>query len=281
MKKNYSQHFQGKLKSYSALAGTVIAAANTANAQAVYTNITPDSTVTTNGGYYDLDLNNDGTFDFRFQLTLNPGSSSYSFPYNKVGVTALDSNEVAGSANGAYIYPLAFNTADTVKPALTWYMGSNQSMASSWGGPSYVYGNWLGAANKFIGLKLHVANTDTNYYGWARLDVDALAHSFTIKDYAVMNISNQPIVIGSGYVGIKENTLFGSAIYNDNRRIFVKTQNPVEGTLTIVNVSGQVVYTGKVEGQETEINLNDVSSGIYFVTLRSENVKFTKKIVIN
>lgn len=281
MKKNYSQHFQGRLKSYSALAGTVIAAANSANAQAVYTNISPDSTVTTNGGYYDLDLNNDGTFDFKFQLTLNPGSSYYSYAYNKVGVSALDSNQVAGSANGAYIYPLVFNTADTVKPSLTWYMGSNQSMGSSWGGPSYVYGNWLGATDKFIGLKLHVPNTDTNYYGWARLDVEALAHSFTIKDYAVMNIPNQPIVIGSGYVGIKENILTGSTIYNNNRLVYIQTKNPIVGTVVIVNAAGQQVYAGKVEGQQSEINLGDISAGIYFVSLRSQNIRLTKKIVIN
>lgn len=281
MKKTYKKNFQDKLKSYSALAGTIIAAANTADAQIVYTDIIPDSTVTTDGGSYDLDLNNDGTFDFTFNLTINPGGSSSSAPppYNKVGVAALNSNLVAGSATGAYIYPLAMNAGDTVKPSLTWNMGTSQSMGSYWGGTA-PYGNWLGKTNKFIGLKLDVSGSI--YYGWARLDVTPTATAFTIKDYAYMNAVNQPIVAGaSASVGIVENNLAGLQIYNDNRRVFIRLQNAVEGTISINNTLGQEVYNSKTEGTEQEIGLADVKAGIYFVSIRSQNIRFTKKIIIN
>src|SRR6476646_2644767 len=137
--RNTSDNFQKKLKSYSALAGTMIAVQQL-NAQVVYTDIVPDSTVATDGGMYNLDLNNDGTFVFTFNQTIT--TSSY-YPANKVGVNALNANMVAGLATGAYIYPSAMNTGDTVSSALTWNIGSSMSMGSYFGSP-YSFGNFLG-----------------------------------------------------------------------------------------------------------------------------------------
>jgi len=281
MKKTYAKNFQDKLKSYSAVAGTVIAAANTADAQIVYTDIIPDSTVTTDSAYYDLDLNNDGTFDFRFNLTLYPGgTSSSALPsFNKVGVTPLNSNLIAGSATGAYIYPLAMNAGDTVQASLTFNMGSSQSMGSYWGGTA-PYGNWLGVNDKYIGLQLDVSGSI--YYGWARLDVSATGNAFTIKDYAYMNAVNQPIVAGATTsVGITENNLSGATIYNDNRRVFIKLKSAVDGTISVNNTLGQEVYAAKTEGTESEISLGDVNPGVYLVSIRSNNIKLTKKIIIH
>jgi hypothetical protein len=279
MEKLYAKHFQNKLKSYSAVAGTIIAAANTADAQVVYTDIIPDSTVITDAGYYDLDLNNDGTFDFNFKLTLYPGgTTSYAVSYNKVGVTPLGSNAINGSATGAYIYPLAMNVGETVQSSLQFNVGGSQSMASFWAGVA-GYGNWQGVTDKYIGLKLDVAGTI--YYGWARLDIEQFATQFTIKDYAYMNAADQPIVIGSGTTGIQQTTLAGVTIYNDNRTVFIQTENEVNGTIRVVNAIGEEVFSKPSDGTASQISLSNVTSGIYFVSITAQNIRYTKKILIN
>ncbi|MCE3279736.1 MAG: hypothetical protein K0S44_1927 [Bacteroidetes bacterium] len=274
--KNQKINFRNKLKSYSALAGTMIAA-GTADSQIVYTDISPDVMVNTDGGSYDLDLNNDGTFDFTFNQIISPGGSSSS-PYNKVGVTPLNSNMIAGSTAGNYVYPFAMNPGDSIKSSLSWNVGTSQSMGSYWGA-SYTYGNWPGVNNKYIGLKLDVAGTI--YYGWARLDVVPLSTSFTIKDYAFMNIAGQPILAGSLSVGIKENNLSGTTIYNNNHTINILTKTFTDGTIRIMNNLGQEVRSAAQTSNHTIIDLSDLNAGIYFVTIITENNKFTKKIIIN
>jgi hypothetical protein len=273
--KNQQSSFRNKLKSYSALAGTMMAA-STADSQIIYTDISPDVMVNSNGGSYDLDLNNDGTFDFTFTETISPGGSSSS-AYNKVGVTPLNSNMVAGSTAGNYVYPFAMNNGDSIQSSISWNVGTNQSMGSYWGA-SYTYGNWPGVNNKYVGLKLDVAGTI--YYGWARLDVDALSTSFVIKDYAYMNVAGQPILAGSLTVGIKENSLSWTTIYNDDRRINVLTEAFTDGIIRIMNNLGQEVRSKVQTGNHTIIDLSDVNTGVYFVTIISDNNKFTKKIII-
>jgi hypothetical protein len=274
--KNQKDNFRNKLKSYSALAGTMIAA-GTADSQIIYTDISPDVMVNTDGGSYELDLNNDGTFDFTFNQIIFPGGSSSS-AYNKVGVTPLNSNMVAASTAGNYVYPLAMNAGDSIKSSLSWNVGTSQSMGSYWGA-NYTYGNWPGVNNKYIGLKLDVAGTI--YYGWARLDVVPLSTSFTIKDYAFMSIADQPIAAGSLTVGIKENQLAGISIFNENRKINILTKGITTGTIRVMNNLGQEIISAAQTGNHTIIDLSDANSGIYFVSIVSENKKFTKKIIIN
>ena len=61
-----------KLKKYSSLIGGAIITQSTAQAGIVYTNIDPDSVFIgandTTNNYYDLDINNDGKNDFRFDF---------------------------------------------------------------------------------------------------------------------------------------------------------------------------------------------------------------------
>ena len=56
-----------KLKSYSALAVSALAASSAANAQIIYTNIA-DTLLDASGETYSIDLNNDATIDFTIIL---------------------------------------------------------------------------------------------------------------------------------------------------------------------------------------------------------------------
>ncbi|MDF2438121.1 MAG: hypothetical protein K0Q95_2497 [Bacteroidota bacterium] len=274
MNETTSRNLHNKLKSYSALAGTLFVA-HQASSQIVYTDIIPDSTVNTDGAMYDLDLNNDGTFDFTFKQTI---TTYMSYPVQKVSVNALNLNEVAGSVAGAYIYPTAMNAGDTIQSSLVWNVGTSQSMASYFGA-SYSYGQWLGATDKYIPLKINVAGTI--YYGWARLDVATLANSFTIKDYAYMNSPGQPILAGATMsVGIAKAESKGITVYNNNREIHINTQTS-QGIVTITNALGQAVLSQQINSEQNIVSLETEKAGVYFVNVKSQQISYTKKIVIN
>ena len=58
MKNNSTPSIENRLKKYSALAGSIVAATGAANAQIVYTDVNPDSVVDQVDSVYMLDLNN-------------------------------------------------------------------------------------------------------------------------------------------------------------------------------------------------------------------------------
>lgn len=273
-----SKAFQNKLRSYSALAGS-LALANSADGQIIYTDISPDSLVNLDGGYYQLDLNNDGLFDFEFTQTITAATgTSGSYNVNAVGISPLDSNAVAGSTAGAYVYPFAMNPGDTVQSTLTWNVGADQSMGSYFGS-GYTYGNWPGLSDKYVGLKINVEGA--LYYGWARLDVAPVAESFTIKDYAYNSVENEMIIIGATSTGIGiHETLQGIKIHAHDNVIYINSDKEMKGLLSVKNTLGQEIHSAQLADQHYEITINNAKPGIYFATVISEGKTKTKKIIL-
>ncbi|MGZ4035668.1 MAG: T9SS type A sorting domain-containing protein [Bacteroidia bacterium] len=269
---------QSKLKSYSALAGSFALFGSQTDAQIVYTNINPDSTVNVGGGLYNLDLDNDGTFDFTINLNIGTASTTS----QQVSVTNVGSNGVAGDTVGMYIYPFALNAGDTIKSSLQFNLGVNQSMGSYFAAGGSAFGHWLGATDKYLGLSFHIGTT--LHYGWARLDVDSLAGHFTIKDYAYNTVADSMIIAGqTGTLGINENTFSkGLSIYSSGKNVNIHFLNelPIDADVKILNVLGQTVYTSGLSNKETIIGLNEVKTGIYFVTVTQKNGVYTKKVQI-
>jgi hypothetical protein len=265
-----------KIKSYSALAGSIALMSSQADAQIIYTDINPDSTTTIPGTSFNLDLDNGGVVDFTFNLTFGTGSGTS----QGVGITAAGTNAVAGSIVGSYTYPLALNNGDTIKSTLQFNGGSSQSMASYFGSGS-SYGNWLGAADKYVGLQFYIGAQ--LHYGWARLDVTATANQFTIKDYAYNATPNEYIIAGEMGVGINENALMdATSIFSSEKNViisFLKDQ-PINAVVKISNALGQEIYNGSLIEKETSINLSKEKTGIYFVTITNKNIVYTKKVYL-
>lgn len=265
-----------KIKSYSALASSIALMSSQADAQIIYTDINPDSTATLSGTSFNLDLDNGGVVDFTFNLTIGTGSSTS----QGVGVSAAGTNAVAGSTIGSYTYPLALNNGDTIKSTLQFNVGSSQSMASYFGS-GYSFGNWLGVADKYIGLQFYIGTQ--LHYGWARLDVTATANQFTIKDYAYNATPNEYIIAGEMGVGINENELMAAtSIYSAEKNViisFLKDQ-PINAVVKISNALGQEIYNQALIEKETSINLSKEKTGIYFVTITNKNSVYTKKVYL-
>ncbi|MBL0104700.1 MAG: T9SS type A sorting domain-containing protein [Bacteroidetes bacterium] len=136
--------------------------------------------------------------------------------------------------------PWALSASDYICDSLaTWYDSTNPG-TMAWG---TSIGNWVGATDKYLALKL-IVGTDT-YYGWARMDLLPSSTSFTIKDYAYESTPNVCIQAGQTGLGVNENlnknmvAVFPNP-FTSSTTIQV-TGNLKNAALAIYNVSGQTI----------------------------------------
>ncbi|MFL5762612.1 MAG: T9SS type A sorting domain-containing protein [Bacteroidia bacterium] len=267
-----------KLKAYSAIAGSLLAAANQADAQIVYTDVSPDSTVAGDGNSFYLDMDNDGTYDFQIGVTIN---ATTAYTSQRVSITAQGSNAVAGDTVGMYVYPFAMNSGDTVQAAQQFNYGSNQSMASYFLPGGSQYGNWVGVTDKYLGLSFYIGAQ--RHFGWARLNVNATGTQFTIKDYAYNAWTDEYIICGQTTAGIAEHQLPKDLnVFSHDKNIVIKFDKevPPGAAYRVTNVMGQELMNGVISDVQTTLQMDKENTGIYFVTVNSSKDSFTQKVYI-
>lgn len=270
---------QQRLKSYSALAGAVAAtagAATEANAQIVYTDVTPDTTVNATNTAYNLDLNNDGTVDFIFGFyagVYNYGSQSFPYNLTYVYTQSTATNKVDTMATE---FPAVHNLNDSIKATNKWSDAGAWLLGYAFTTLPYSGGDWLGATDKYLGVQFAIG---TNiHHGWVRLDHASNASSITIKDYAYNTVPLAPIKAGetSVTVGIPAIEL-NAKVYAHNKVVNVKLGEVKDATISIVDVTGREVTALALGAGSTQIDLSAEASGVYFVNVKTaEGNKVTK-----
>jgi hypothetical protein len=208
-----------RLLGYSATAGVALLAAEQARAEVVYTDLNPDITRTYNLPYA-LDLDGDGTDDVTFVIDQSRYSSyGYRSSYRRVQVNPAVSNSLLLSASSA---PLGSNyLLSNLLPG--WVpTGGIQAFFSTARSPGYPVdltqgGPWLGAVNKFIGIRFQIdpLGANTTHYGWIRMSVGAQAQNFTISDYAYDNAPDTPVTTGV-WLDLDTAGTFGAAFQVDS-----------------------------------------------------------------
>jgi hypothetical protein len=290
-KKRHSS-IENKLKSYSALAAGLVAFVNNSEAQIVYKDIKPDSTIVTNGLYM-LDLNGDGTFDFKLSQLV--GSSSRSnVTLNKVRISPIGIGNRILDTSSSNPYPPAINLYASIGPnpkTLAWTnSGSGEYMlnydritidTSNYKQTHHYYGYWQGVTDKYLGLSIKVDGN--KYYGWVRLDVAKDAKSFTIKGYAYDSIPDQAILSGDTVItNINKNNELSlkTIIYTHNKNLYVsfKVNEPLTGTIHIYSLSGQLLKSAEIVTSENHVRLEDIASGIYIINIQTSKGIISRKI---
>lgn len=283
-----------KLKSYSALAGTLIAAGSTSsNAQVIYTDVTPDATVTT-GNAYNLDMDNDGTVDFQIAIahatyTSSSGGFTLQYDYGLIApsdpTSAVDTTTIAVGSTYTTFGAKGHNLNDPIASTNAWEDGAAsayQLLGIAFGAPysALNYGDFLGVTDKYIGLRFQIAGAD--HYGWVRLDVNSTMTSFTVKDYAYDGTAGTTILCGAMPTGIANELSHNVAIYSADQNIFVNMNNAgIAGTVVVTDVLGKTVATAEVSNANVVIPMSEAQTGIYFVTVNQGDARFTKKVIIN
>ena len=155
-----------QLKKYGKTAAVVLSSSSLANASIIYTDVVPDTTLSTDGSVYNVDLNNDAVNDFSVVFDSNGSSKSAGFQ-NPSGNSYISyNNRVRVLGSGVTVFNSAYSS--------NW--GSNTNAAFNLGFLSYSYygsysnGPWQGGQlNKFVGVKFDVSGN--THFGWVRLSV--------------------------------------------------------------------------------------------------------------
>jgi hypothetical protein len=159
----------------------------------VYTDVVPDSIF--HGATYNLDLNNDGIYDFKFSTNITVGRCS---AWGTSSVNTYASVSSIGSQNAILVsgtYPGALDTNTVIGNRATWSSSSGQTLKYI----STCYpprGNWSTSEDKYLGLK--IKKDRKILYGWIRLSVNMYGPgpSIVVRDYAYNSTSTKQILAG-------------------------------------------------------------------------------------
>lgn len=290
------------LKKLSTFIVTAMLFSVSANAQIVYTDVIPDSTMTCIGiglpctNNYNLDPDNDAITDFILTVFYHnpPQLGGPTFSY--VTADPLNGNAVKDSlVNTLNVsIPLQFNAVIDSNLLLnqSWQTSGSHSLKYGQydGGLSNdtVWGLWDSLSDYYLGLRL--LQSGQTHYGWVRLRVDA-THSYAsliVKDYAYNTIPNQPILAGqTTATGIIENSFAASInLFPNpatNQLIIDNGQWTIEN-VAIHDLTGREVYN---ENQQTSnsnlairIDVSKFPAGVYSVQIQSADFIATKKLVV-
>jgi len=175
---------------------SMLAMAQSADAEVV---ITRANLPVTYLSWVTLDLNNDGTDDFRFLVPIY-GDFSYSA---NVTVAPLTGGEVVGSPHWFGPYASALFRGAKIGPSAHFSSGVNthsgvtiERIKGTFRGATHLYGNWKGNPhNGYLGVKFLI-NGET-HFGWVRLSVTSTFPLNTyITGYAYETVAGKKILAG-------------------------------------------------------------------------------------
>ena len=194
----------------------------TANSQVIVTDLIPDTIVNDNEIYF-LDLNNDGTPDFKF---VHEDSVS-GLNGNGIGVAILHTDaEFMGDLPAVdtshyYPYKLKINTPiDTNASTMQWVTKHPDPdvirvLNLQFYNNTYA-GQWVfGVTNNYLGVRVKI--NQKWHYGWILMDVVANATQMTIKSYAYRANSDSTVLAGEGLVFLADSVsnIIGADIVNN------------------------------------------------------------------
>jgi hypothetical protein len=201
---NLSQSVQQQLNKYVLAAGAagvgVLTLAHPAEAKIVYTpadtKITPDHIIP-------LDLNHDGTVDFRFK-DIYQRSRTYGFDHTGVFsvLPASQVNKIEGHTRVNEHYASALPAGASIGPNARFTAAPNrieEAFIDTGRDPTTngtCFGTWPSGASRYLGLQFSV-NGEV-HFGWARLTVacENLHVIATLTGYAYETVANKAIVAG-------------------------------------------------------------------------------------
>lgn len=172
----------------------------------VYTDVNPDIVIhgTNPTQQFYIDLNNDGSNDFKFEFFFTPnarnGAECQPGPRFDINVSPADgsSNAIAVEGN----YPAALGLYAIINGSHRQWSGvTGEKLLSGYYSPgcgSSSQGKWTGNVNKYLGLKL--ISGAKAYYGWVNLSISVSgfysAIALTVQSYVYNSVPNQPILAG-------------------------------------------------------------------------------------
>lgn len=290
------------IKDYAAMAGLFILKNTELNADIVYQDIDPDTTISNNHGIYELDIDNNGAIDFKFEnnydsfsgFYTSSGSYEISNIRQRIFIRPHEGASIAGSKSNTYsfsdfyYFPFAVGLNESIDSSIQFQNDWSQKLAYrtalvAWSHPVNVGGNWYPEKiDHFIGVRFKDESFFT-HFGWIRCDVKDEGRILIIKDYAFETEIEHHIAAGDtvSYVEINEvESLLEATVYSFNRNIYIHSFQFSNAEIVISDMSGKRIIQQKMQNENEIINLQNERPGLYNVTLFKGSEKFVKKVII-
>lgn len=274
-----------KLKSYSAVVGSILATSAAADAQVIYTDINPDNVTTiTNDQFttYDIDFNADATVDVVVGTYGYIYGGTAQVNYTLLAIAAGGTNGLMGSLTDSLPTPVTAGAA--IGGAGTFVAEGNTGNTqfgtnlSANGFGNNLFGNFGTGADQYVGARFTIGAA--THYGWIRMVIPMDASTVTIKDFAYNGTANTAINAGDagglGVVQMSDAQWFASVSGNS---VIVSTK--VDGDVKIFDAAGRLITTGKTENGIAVINMDGAQAGMFIVSIENGAAIGTKKVILN
>lgn len=239
----------------------------------IYKEYDPDYWVElTDGQHFDIDINDDGIIDVRYDVYQGGSGSIY------LASDAFAVNDWAACSH--CIQPIGYNnifyelSTPLNDSSLVW---DEQCLAQY-----YTYGQ---VPPLFYKVGLRFCDEQDCYYGWIEFEEDRASWNalFHISRTCFCAIPNYPLVWGqtslTDDIGENEATAFATLYPNPTTGQVTILGQDLQ-TAEVINTLGQCVATAKGEGERLTVDISNLPAGIYFVNVTDgEGRKCVKKVV--
>ncbi|MBA2406664.1 MAG: T9SS type A sorting domain-containing protein [Chitinophagales bacterium] len=271
-----------KLAAYTSLGGAMMIMQSSASSQILYFN-PPDIIIDNNS--FDLDLNNDGVYDFRF-FDLEISSAGTEIIY----CVGNDSAEILYRSS-------CFNYLKFLKLLHPGQIIKNK-VPGTWSPIEYgiffglfcwntcTYNFWKGKYNQFFAFRFKDQPGQNKYnYGWMRVSVGAGCQAMKINDWAYNSVPGASIIAGQtqrigseDMVPEESNEL---TVYSTAKIVHIDDNFSGELlNISIWSVTGQLLHQMKTSSVSTAVDLQTLPAGMCLVKIEGTHTNQTWKIVI-
>jgi len=293
----------GKLLSYSAAAGALLAIGSNAEAQVKYTDVDPDSIVVAPelgyAGLFEIDFNGDDSID----VTIVAGNGDWW--YTPPGTSgSLWKSIRALPGNGAeihiytsylwgttYFFANRFDAEMLIGPDLgefEYWSGGTFSLTIGGHGTyetgkgPYTSGAWIdGEPDKYLGVRFTLDDSVSYHYGWIRMDVPSDMSQVTVKDYAYEQTADTPIKAGDMGSGssIRDGNFDPRVkVFSHLGNIIISDLKTDRAQADVFNVAGQLVHSAQIEKGRSEIPMDD--KGLFIVRIDTGKGIVSSKVIV-
>lgn len=280
-----------KLAQYTAASAAFLAVHDSADAQVTYSDLDPDSTITSADTIY-LDLNLDSINDIMFWIesksgiitTSSGGTSSYFYRFAKAD--ALNYNVLVGDEGtySGYVFRSAsqFASGEMIGYNTPDYFGGSASLGGAIfvnGDTIYSAGPWSGADGQFLGMRFKYDGY--NHWAWLRVSVGDGGSAVTVHDFAY--VTTEDVAIPAGVTtavepAVPQNKPF---IFSTGSSIHIRFQEQdAQAHYFVFDLAGKQILNGSISDVTEIIDCNNFPSGIYLVKVFDGKNTFQEKVMI-
>ncbi len=223
------------------------------------------------------------------------GVETFALDFNNDGTPEFD-------VDWGYFYYYDYGAHNNVWAAGTEEEGWDFAMALTEGTSIGTNGNWIGAGDAtiqnyatdelltavgtstYMGFRFDYSGTI--HYGWAEVTVAGDAENgyyATVSQLAYNATPNTPINAGQTTGGSSSITEASNPVKiypNPTTDVVIIASANLE-SYELYDITGKLMLTETVSGNDTQINLSSLQRGIYIARVKANNSWFTQKIVKN